>query len=54
MPNRGLGALALLALPPSVGLSLVSEFVAPEEIRAFDALRARLESAGASEMQPLA
>jgi endonuclease/exonuclease/phosphatase family metal-dependent hydrolase len=42
----GLGALALLALPPSVGLSLVSEVVAPEEMRAFDALSARLDGAG--------
>lgn len=43
----GLGALALLALPPSVGFSLVAEVVAPEEIRAFDALVARLESTAA-------
>jgi sphingomyelin phosphodiesterase 2 len=49
----GLGALALLAIPPSVGLSLVSEFVAPEEIRAFDVLSARLDSGGppASELK---
>ncbi len=50
----GLGALALLAIPPSVGLSLVSEIVAPEEIRAFDALIARLEAAGPSDPQRLA
>jgi len=46
----GLGALALLALPPSVGLSLVSEVVAPEEIRGFDALAARLDGAAPSDV----
>lgn len=50
----GLGALALLAVPPSVGLSLLSEVAAPEEIRAFDALRARLDALAPSEAPPRA
>ena len=37
-----LQGLAVLAVPPSIGLSLFSELVEPDEIRAFDALRARL------------
>lgn len=34
----GLYGLALLAVPPSVGLSLFSEVLEPDEIRAYDAL----------------
>ena len=34
---------ALLALAPSVGLSVLSEVYAPEELRAFEQLAARLE-----------
>jgi endonuclease/exonuclease/phosphatase family metal-dependent hydrolase len=44
-----LQASALLAVPPCVGLSLLSEVVAPDQIRAFEQLSLRLaESAGPS------
>jgi endonuclease/exonuclease/phosphatase family metal-dependent hydrolase len=38
----GLQALALLAVPPSLGLSVFSEVLEPDEIRAFDDLSATL------------
>lgn len=43
--RRGLHGVALLALAPSLGLSLLSEVVAPDELRAFEALSERLASA---------
>jgi endonuclease/exonuclease/phosphatase family metal-dependent hydrolase len=41
----GFQGLALLALPPSLGLSLFSEVAAPDDLRAFEALEVELGAA---------
>jgi hypothetical protein len=43
MLRTALEGAALLALTPGVGMSILSEVFVPSEIRAFDALAARLE-----------